>query len=132
LLRRESHDGTLANAIAHGSDDHPGLGAQERAMLAYARKLTRTPAEMTEADLDTLRDNGLSEEQVLDVVLATCLANFMNRIGPALGVRVDRTTMKFVPRWLELGDAPDEAWLRVPFEEAHGEDPAPAPHDSVD
>jgi len=91
-------------------------------MLAYARKLTRTPGAMTEADLDSLRAVGLSEEQVLDVVLATCLSNFMTRLGPALGVRVDRTTMKFIPRWLELSDDPAEAWLRIPFEEGHGDE----------
>ncbi|HEY7295310.1 MAG TPA: hypothetical protein VH916_09715, partial [Dehalococcoidia bacterium] len=72
MLRSESDDDALANHAIHNEDD-PALGPQERAMAAYARKLTREPWRMAVADLDSLRQTGLSEEQVLDVVGIACL-----------------------------------------------------------
>jgi uncharacterized peroxidase-related enzyme len=107
LLRRESDDPELANHVMHGEDD-PKLGPQERAMVAYARKLTREPWAMTAADLDSLRAVGLTEEQVLDVVLIACLFNFMTRLADGLGVEVEEAKARFVARWLE--QRPDPAW----------------------
>lgn len=72
----------------HGEDD-PALGPQERAMVAYTRKLTQEPAAMTEDDLTALRATGLSEEQVLSVVLIGCLYNFMTRLTDGLGVDIE-------------------------------------------
>jgi uncharacterized peroxidase-related enzyme len=107
LLRRESDNPALANHIMYGEDD-PELGPQERAMIAYARKLTREPWAMTPADLDSLRATGLTEEQVLDVVLITCLFNFMTRLADGLGVEVEDAKARFVAGWLER--RPDPAW----------------------
>jgi alkylhydroperoxidase family enzyme len=38
------------------------LDPESRAMLDYAAKLTRTPADMGKADVERLRDVGLSDE----------------------------------------------------------------------
>ena len=57
-------------------------------MLEYADKLTRTPSTMTCADLDGLRRH-FSEEQVYDIVVITCLFNFMDRAADAFGVELD-------------------------------------------
>lgn len=86
-------------------------------MIAFAMKLTREPWAMDERDLDALRETGLSEEQVLDVVLATCLSNFMTRLAPALGVETDRGTRRMIREWLELRDDPQWAFLREGLEE---------------
>ena len=82
-------------------------------MAAYARKLTREPATMTETDLDSLRATGLSEEQVLDVVLITCLFNFMTRLADGLGVQVEDPKLRQAAAWLEQRGGPEWAFLRV-------------------
>lgn len=95
----------------HGEDD-PTLGPQERAMVAYSRKLTREPWTMTAADLDSLRATGLSEEQTLDAVLIACLFNFMTRLADGLGVEVEPIKTKFVEDWLEEREGSKWDFLR--------------------
>lgn len=59
------------------------------AVLDYAFKLTATPHAMTEADVQRLRDCGLSDEDILAVNLIASYFNFANRV--ALGLRVAST-----------------------------------------
>ncbi|MGH2598859.1 MAG: carboxymuconolactone decarboxylase family protein [Dehalococcoidia bacterium] len=116
MLRRESDNPELANHVMHGEED-PALSPQERAMVAYARKLTREPASMAAADLDALRATGLSDEQVLSVVLIACNFNFMTRLADGLGVEVEPGKAKLTAEWLEQRAGPDWAFLRLPAAE---------------
>ncbi|MEX2239209.1 MAG: peroxidase-related enzyme [Burkholderiales bacterium] len=54
----------------------PGM----RPLLAYAKKLTVSPARMTQADADAVFAAGWSERALHDAVLTVCLFNFMNRL----------------------------------------------------
>jgi uncharacterized peroxidase-related enzyme len=63
-----------------------GLEARDRAMLAFAVKLTRTPSAMTEADVALLRAHGLTDENIHDVVQITALFNYYNRLADGLGI----------------------------------------------
>ncbi len=65
------------------------LEPRERALLDYAAKLTRTPDQMTEADLNPLREVGLLDRAILDAVLVIAYFAYVNRIADALGVRLD-------------------------------------------
>lgn len=51
-----------------------------RPLLAYANKLTVSPARMTQADADAVFAAGWSERALHDAVLTVCLFNFMNRL----------------------------------------------------
>jgi uncharacterized peroxidase-related enzyme len=51
------------------------------AMLDVAVTLTESPAEVTEADLDRLREAGYSEEAVWDVAAVTAFFNLSNRMA---------------------------------------------------
>lgn len=113
MLRHESGDDALANHAIHNEDD-PALGAQERAMASYARKLTREPWNMTAADLDGLRQTGLTEAQVLDVVAVACLFNFMTRLADGLGVDIEARKATAVRPWLEQRGDDKWAFLRLP------------------
>jgi uncharacterized peroxidase-related enzyme len=62
------------------------LPERERAMVTYAAKLTRSPAEMSESDVQTLRQAGLSDEEILQVALIVGYFNFVNRVADGLGV----------------------------------------------
>ena len=61
------------------------LTERERAMCAYAEKLTLRPAELTEADLGPLRAAGLTDEQILELVQVVGMFNLTNRVSSALG-----------------------------------------------
>ena len=88
MLRVESGgDHALVGAIKTDWRSAP-LGEADRAMLEYAEKLTRTPSAMTRADLAGLRRH-FSEEQAYDIVVITCLFNFMDRAADAFGVDLD-------------------------------------------
>jgi uncharacterized peroxidase-related enzyme len=63
-----------------------GLEGRDRAMLAFAVKLTRTPSAMTEADVALLRAHGLTDENIHDVVQITALFNYYNRLADGLGI----------------------------------------------
>lgn len=60
--------------------DAAPVESRMRPLLAYARKLTLTPAKMTQADADAVFAAGWSERALHDAVLTTCLFNFMNRL----------------------------------------------------
>ena len=60
----------------------------DRAMLAYAEKITVSPSSMMLDDLNDLRAH-FSEEQALDIVTIASLFNFIDRIADGLGVELD-------------------------------------------
>jgi uncharacterized peroxidase-related enzyme len=62
------------------------LDGAERALVAYALKLTRTPREMHAADVEALRAAGLSEEEIFEASFVTGYFNYTNRVAEGLGV----------------------------------------------
>ncbi|MFZ0676427.1 carboxymuconolactone decarboxylase family protein [Candidatus Binatus sp.] len=76
--------------MAHVKHDWRGapLSDADRAMLAYAEKITANPSSMTLDDLNGLRAH-FSEEQTLDIVVIASLFNFIDRIADGLGVELD-------------------------------------------
>ena len=62
------------------------LTPKMKAVLNYAHKLTTTPHTMVEADVQGLRDCGLTDEDVLTINLIVSYFNFVNRIALGLGV----------------------------------------------
>jgi len=65
------------------------LKPRQRAMLDYADKLTRTPWDMTEADLTPLREAGWDDRAILDINQTTAYYAYVNRVADGLGVVVD-------------------------------------------
>lgn len=65
------------------------LTPRERAIVAYAERMTRAPGELHAADMDTLRAAGLDERGVLQVVAIAGFFNYVNRVADALGVGRD-------------------------------------------
>ena len=71
------------------------LAPVDRALCAYAEKLTGRPGDMEEADLDTLREIGLSERAIHDATQVIGYFNYINRMADALGVDYE----EFVREW---------------------------------
>ena len=86
------------------------LDPQTRGMLDFAVKLTREPSSINEADVQELRDLGLRDEQVLSVVLITCLFSFLDRLADGLGLKVPAAREEAVQGWLS-GPATGLDWL---------------------
>ena len=56
-------------------------------ILGYAAKLTRTPADVDEADVEDLRAVGLSDLDILDLNNVVAYYNYVNRVANGLGLR---------------------------------------------
>ena len=81
-------DDALAERI---EEDWPtaGLDGRRTAMLAYAEKLTRTPASMTPEDVGALREAGFSEADVLHICEVVAYYAYANRIADGLGIELE-------------------------------------------
>ena len=86
------------------------LDPQTRGMLDYAAKLTREPSSVREEDVVALRDLGLTDEQVLAVVLIVCYYSFLTRIADGLGIDIEPGIAEEVQSWL-TGPAKGQEWL---------------------
>lgn len=65
------------------------LSGKERAILEYVEKLTLKPSEIRQEDVEVLRKEGLTDEEVLDAALITSYFCFVNRVALGLGVEFD-------------------------------------------
>ncbi|HLK33083.1 MAG TPA: hypothetical protein VKT29_08330 [Terriglobales bacterium] len=64
------------------------FGAQTKAALAFAEKLTRTPWEIGDADITALKQH-FTDEQIVDLDLLVGLANLTNRFTDPLGLELE-------------------------------------------
>ena len=62
------------------------LSPADRALCDYAVKLTLAPGETGEADLDSLRKEGLDDEALTIAVQVIGYFNYINRVADGLGV----------------------------------------------
>ena len=61
----------------------------EHAMLAYAEKLTVTPAAMHKSDVTALRAAGFTDAGILDINQVTGYFAYVNRLADGLGVPLE-------------------------------------------
>ena len=71
------------------------LTAADVALCTYAEKLTKTPQQMSPADLDVLRAQGFDDRGIHDATQVISYFNYINRIADALGVEPEA----FVHPW---------------------------------
>src|SRR4051794_35782983 len=65
------------------------LDAADRAVIAFATKVARDASSLTETDVKQLRDNGLSDPEIADVVFAVAARAFFTKALDGLGVQAD-------------------------------------------
>ncbi len=80
ILRIRAKDHEIADRIATNWRTAP-VTDRQRAMLAFAVKLARTPEDLVEEDLDTLTNAGFSREDIWDIGSVTALFALSNRIA---------------------------------------------------
>lgn len=65
------------------------LSDREKSIVQYVLKITKTPSEMTKDDVDKLKNAGLSEAAVLNLVLVAGYFAFVNRLADGLGISLE-------------------------------------------
>jgi len=93
------HHIAASKKVGLGPDDGKALNEgsiskytePEQAALQYAEKLTKSPGQITDADIDPLK-NHFSDQQIVDLHLLIGLANLTNRFTGPLGL-----DLEFVP-----------------------------------
>jgi uncharacterized peroxidase-related enzyme len=80
----------LAAILGDGADPIDPVDPVDRAVMAFAAKVARDAAAVTAADVQELRDAGLSDDDVLDVALAVAARCFFATALDAVGAQADR------------------------------------------
>ena len=88
--------------------DEPGplFSDAERAALAYVRKLTITPGSITGKDIDTMRDAGLKDGEILEINQVAAYFAYANRTVTGLGVSAEGEKLGLSPE-------NDETWEHI-------------------
>ncbi len=68
---------------------HAPVEPNVQALFRFADKLTKSPGDIVQADVDTLRAAGWNDQQIIETVLTTALFNFANRVSIGLGLMAD-------------------------------------------
>ena len=89
-MRRLTEDPVLSEMIVQDYR-RAGLDEKTRAMLDYAIKITRTPVDCDEADIEKLQALGFSLDDVYDIITTASIYNYNNRVAEAAGHLPDRT-----------------------------------------
>jgi uncharacterized peroxidase-related enzyme len=89
FLRDDCGDEAAMRATVAGDLTDPSLDATDRAVIDLATKVATDASSVTEADVQGLRDHGLSDADVLDVVLAAAARAFFTKVLDSLGVQAD-------------------------------------------
>jgi uncharacterized peroxidase-related enzyme len=63
---------------------------RNKALLAYAAKLTLDPKNITADDIADLRESGLKDDEILRANLIAAYFNFSNRISLGLGIELEK------------------------------------------
>jgi uncharacterized peroxidase-related enzyme len=87
FLRDECGDESTMRAVADPSGAN--LDAIDRAVVDFATQVAQDASAITADDVQRLRDHGLDEPEIVDVVLAAAARAFFTKVLDALGVQAD-------------------------------------------
>jgi uncharacterized peroxidase-related enzyme len=94
-LRVLSKNAGMADEVT-ANHRHADLTPREAALVEFAVRLTREPAMVAEADLDTLRGHGLSDADIWDAGAVVGFFNLSNRMATLAHLRPN-------PQFYEMG-----------------------------
>ena len=77
------NEDVMRNVFEHG--EQAKLEPRDQAIFDFAIKLSKAPSEATAAEMKRLRDAGLSDEEIIDLILSTALFGWANRLMHILG-----------------------------------------------
>jgi uncharacterized peroxidase-related enzyme len=74
-----------------------GLPPEEVAIMSFAQKVSTQAHQVNQQDIEELHGHGLSDEEILDVVLATTARNFFSKTLDSLGAEPDSVYLELEP-----------------------------------
>lgn len=74
---------TLVSALWFDREDE--LGPRDAAIYRFARRLSVTPSKATTEDIAALRDAGMNDHEIIDLIHATAIFGWANRLMHVLG-----------------------------------------------
>jgi uncharacterized peroxidase-related enzyme len=86
-LADESDAATAAAVLSSG--DPPALSVRERALLAWAREVVRSPNATKSTDVERLRSAGLSEQEIFEATALVAFRAAFSTVNDALGAHPD-------------------------------------------
>lgn len=92
---------TFGEPVAEIAGDRSSLGPVDRAVMALAERVVDDATEIDDADLDELRSLGVSDVEIMDVVLAAAARCFFSKTLDALRVRPDAVYRELPPELQE-------------------------------
>jgi len=81
---------------------HAGLTDEEVSIMDFAQQIATQSSEINERDYDHLRGYGLTDVEILDIVLACTARCFFSKTLDALGAEPDDVYKEFSPEMLKL------------------------------
>jgi uncharacterized peroxidase-related enzyme len=118
VLRRDFYAAEPLTAIARGSAA-TDLAPSEIAMMAYAEKVARDAGAITDADVQALRDHGLTDAEIFDIAAAAAARCFFSKLLDALGAEADSAYDRLEPE-LKRELTPGRPISRHPGEQVPG------------
>jgi uncharacterized peroxidase-related enzyme len=94
FLITKADDQTGAEVAASGNYER--IGAKEAALMRYAEQIVLDASAVTQADIDTLRVAGASEDEIVNTALAASVRCFFAKFLDATGVQPDRQLAEFL------------------------------------
>jgi uncharacterized peroxidase-related enzyme len=102
LLRKNFFSADQLQAIVKDFRN-AGLSPEEVTLMSFAQQITTQAHQISSQDLDEIRGHGLSDEEILDVVLAITARNFFSKTLDTLGVKPpDEAHWEFEPELLQF------------------------------
>jgi transposase-like protein len=96
VLRRQIFSAEQLEAIVQ--DYHnAGLDAQEVTIMEFAEKVTLHAHAIRQEDTDQLRTLGLTDEEILDIILTVSARNFWSKVMDATGTEGDMKYLDLEP-----------------------------------
>jgi alkylhydroperoxidase family enzyme len=78
-----------------------GLTAEEVTLMSFAQKISMHANQVDEKDYEELRSFGLTDEEILDVILACTARNFFSRTLDVVGAVPDEIYQELEPELLQ-------------------------------
>jgi len=88
-LLRDDDRGAAIRAALEADDLAAAFEGRDLEGLRYAKKLTRAPAKVTVADIQTLRDAGFDDGEILEINQVASYFAYANRMVLGLGIDTD-------------------------------------------
>jgi alkylhydroperoxidase family enzyme len=101
LLRKNFFSADELAAIAKDFR-HAGLTDEEVSLMSFAQRVISSPQQISQEYMDELRRLGLSDEDILNVILVCTARSFFSKTLDALAADPDDAYMEFEPELLKL------------------------------